>query len=34
MVLGYRYWYYDFGDSKLVEDMSLSGGQLGFSFTF
>jgi hypothetical protein len=34
MVLGYRYLYYDFGDSKLVEDLSLNGGTLSFSFTF
>ena len=34
MVLGYRYLYYDFGGSKLVEDMNLYGGMLGFSFTF
>jgi hypothetical protein len=34
MTLGYRYLYYDFGGSKLVKDMSLSGGQLGFVFTF
>jgi hypothetical protein len=34
MVLGYRYLYYDFGDSKLVKDLNLYGGALGFSFTF
>jgi hypothetical protein len=34
MVLGYRYLYYDFGDSKLVKDLNLYGGTLGFSFTF
>ena len=34
MVLGYRYLYYDFGGSKLVEDMNLYGGMLGFAFTF
>ena len=33
-VLGYRYLYYDFGDSKLVKDLNLYGGTLGFSFTF
>jgi hypothetical protein len=34
MVLGYRYLYYDFGNSKLVKDLNLYGGSLGFSFTF
>jgi len=34
MTLGYRYLYYDFGGSNLVEDVSLSGGQLGFIFSF
>jgi len=34
MLLGYRYLYYDFGDSKLVKDLNLYGGTLGFSFTF
>jgi len=34
MALGYRYLYYDFGDSKLVKDLNLYGGTLGFSFTF
>jgi hypothetical protein len=34
MTLGYRYLYYDFGDSKLVKDLNLYGGTLGFSFTF
>ena len=34
MVLGYRYLYYDFGDSDLVEDVNLYGATLGFSFTF
>jgi hypothetical protein len=34
MLLGYRYLYYDFGDSKLVKDLNLYGGALGFSFTF
>ena len=34
MSLGYRYLYYDFGGSKLVENVSLSGGQLGFLFNF
>jgi hypothetical protein len=34
MVLGYRYLYYDFGDSKLVKDLNLYGGALGFSFNF
>jgi hypothetical protein len=34
MVLGYRYLYYDFGSSKLVKDVSLSGGMLGFAFSF
>ena len=32
--LGYRYLYYDFGDSKLVKDLNLYGGTLGFVFTF
>jgi hypothetical protein len=34
MVLGYRYLYYDFSDSKLVKDLNLYGATLGFSFTF
>ena len=34
MVLGYRYLYYDFGNSKLVKDVKLYGGNLGFAFTF
>jgi len=34
MVLGYRYLYYDFGDSKLVKDLNLYGVTLGFNFTF
>jgi hypothetical protein len=34
MMLGYRYLYYDFGDSKLVKDLNLYGPTLGFSFTF
>jgi opacity protein-like surface antigen len=34
MVLGYRYLHYNFDDNKLVEDASLSGGQLGFVFSF
>lgn len=34
MVLGYRYLYYDFSDSKLVEDVNLYGATLGVSFTF
>lgn len=34
MVLGYRYLYYDFGDSKLVKNMNLYGGTLGFNFSF
>jgi hypothetical protein len=34
MMLGYRCLYYDFGDSKLVKDLNLYGGTLGFSFTF
>ena len=34
MTLGYRYLHYDFGDSKLVEDLNLYGPTLGFSFTF
>jgi len=34
MLLGYRYLYYDFGNSKLVKDLSLYGATLGFSFTF
>ena len=33
-VLGYRYLYYDFGDSELVKDLSLNGATFGFSFTF
>jgi len=34
-VLGYRWLYYDFGeDSKLVEDLNLYGGTLGFKFAF
>ena len=34
MSLGYRYLYYDFGNTKLVEDITLHGGVLGFVFTF
>ena len=34
MSLGYRYLYYDFGNTKLVEDLSLHGGVLGFVFNF
>jgi hypothetical protein len=34
MLLGYRYLYYDFGNSKLVKDLNLYGATLGFSFTF
>jgi len=34
MVLGYRYLYYDFGDSQLVKDLNFYGATLGFSFTF
>jgi hypothetical protein len=34
MSLGYRYLYYDFGSTKLVEDISLHGGLLGFVFNF
>jgi hypothetical protein len=34
MELGYRYLYYDFGDSKLVKDLNLYGGMLGFRFSF
>ena len=34
MSLGYRYLYYDFGSTKLVEDISLHGGVLGFVFNF
>jgi len=34
MMLGYRYLYYDFGDSKLVKDLNLYGVTLGFNFTF
>jgi hypothetical protein len=33
-VLGYRYLYYDFGGDKLLEDMKLYGGMLGFAFSF
>ena len=33
-VLGYRYLYYDFGGSKLVEDLNLYGGVLGLVFSF
>jgi opacity protein-like surface antigen len=32
--LGYRYLYYDFGNTKLVEDITLNGGVLGFVFNF
>jgi opacity protein-like surface antigen len=32
--LGYRYLYYDFGNTKLVEDITLHGGLLGFVFNF
>ena len=34
MVLGYRYLYYDFGNSTPVQDLKLYGGALGFSFNF
>jgi len=34
MSLGYRYLYYDFGNTKLVEDLTLHGGLLGFVFNF
>ena len=34
MVLGYRHLEYDFHDDKLIKDLSLSGGQLGFVFRF
>lgn len=34
MSLGYRYLYYDFGNTKLVEDITLHGGVLGFVFNF
>ena len=34
MSLGYRYLYYDFGNTKLVEDITLHGGLLGFVFNF
>jgi hypothetical protein len=34
MSLGYRYLYYDFGSTKLVEDITLHGGLLGFVFNF
>ena len=34
MMLGYRYLYYDFGNSKLVKDLNLYGATLGFNFTF
>jgi hypothetical protein len=34
MSLGYRYLYYDFGSTKLVKDISLHGGLLGFEFNF
>jgi outer membrane receptor protein involved in Fe transport len=34
MTLGYRYLYYDFGNSKLLEDITLHGGMLGFVFSF
>jgi hypothetical protein len=34
MVLGYRYLYYNFGDTKLVNDLNLYGATLGFKFTF
>jgi hypothetical protein len=34
MTLGYRYLYYDFGSSKLLEDVTLHGGMLGFAFNF
>lgn len=34
MVLGYRYLYYDFGDSGLLKDLDIYGTMLGFSFTF
>jgi outer membrane receptor protein involved in Fe transport len=34
MTLGYRYLYYDFGSSKLLEDVTLHGGMLGFVFNF
>ena len=34
MSVGYRYLYYDFGNTKLVEDITLNGGLLGFVFNF
>jgi hypothetical protein len=34
MVLGYRYLYYDFGDTKFVKDLNLYGGSLGLNFSF
>jgi hypothetical protein len=34
MSLGYRYLYYDFGSTKLVKDITLHGGMLGFVFNF
>ena len=34
MSVGYRYLYYDFGNTKLVEDITLHGGLLGFVFNF
>ena len=34
MSLGYRYLYYDFDNTKFVEDISLNGGVLGFVFNF
>jgi opacity protein-like surface antigen len=34
MVLGYRYLYYDFGDTKFVKDLNLYGGTLGLNFSF
>ena len=34
MMLGYRYLYYDFGNTNLVKDLNMYGPALGFSFTF
>ena len=34
MGLGYRYLYYDFGDTKHVKDLNVYGGSLAFNFTF
>jgi len=32
--LGYRYLYYNFGDTKRVKDLNVYGGSLAFNFTF